>query len=195
MTPEWLLMLTPYPLSIHVQSMSHMGGGAMSRLSSPIPFERSLLSRQSMTAIKYPDPKKLMSQFHSMLTLPRATTSAYALKSKWEGEVGPVEDDEWGDALDACKLVSPKLSDRLTQTFIIHRAYLTPLRVSRYRWDCPATCQMCGQDTGTFFHLLWQCPKIQAFWEQVVKFLHDTMDTTSPITLQPKPCLLDTLCG
>lgn len=64
-----------------------------------------------MEALKCPDPKKLISQFYIMLTLPQATTSAYALKSRWEGEVGTLADDEWSDALDTCKLVSPKLSD------------------------------------------------------------------------------------
>lgn len=78
-----------------------------------------------LAAVKCPDPKKLISQFYTMLTLPQTTTSAYALKSRWEGEVGSMEDTEWSDALNTCKLVSPKLSDRLTQAFITHRAYLT----------------------------------------------------------------------
>lgn len=47
---------------------------------------------------------------------------------------------------------------------------------------------MCTHAVGTFFHLLWKCSKIQAFWIQVVRFLHNTMG--SPITCQPKPCLL-----
>lgn len=141
-----------------------------------------------LAAVKCPDPKKLISQFYSMLTLPQATSSAYALKTRWEGELGPLEDSEWSDALDTCKLVSPKLSDRLTQIFITHRAYLTPLRVSKYKSNQSTDCKMCSQAVGTYFHLLWQCPKIQAFWMQVVQFLHDKMG--SPITLQPKPCLL-----
>lgn len=143
-----------------------------------------------MAAIKFPDPKKLISQFYAMLTIPRATVLAYALKSRWEGEIGTLEDDEWSDALDTCKLVSPKISDRLTQIFITHKAYLTPLRVSRYKSSQSANCPMRTQAIGTTFHLLWQCPKIQQFWTQVVKFLHDTMG--SPIMLQPKQCLLGT---
>lgn len=141
-----------------------------------------------MEAIKCPDPKNLISQFYSMLLLPQATTSAYALKTRWEGEMGPVADKEWSEALDTCKLVSPKLSELLTQVFIIHRSYLTPLRISKYKRDQSSNCPMCNQATGTFYHLLWQCSKIQTFWTQVIWFLHDTMG--SPITLQPKPCLL-----
>lgn len=123
-----------------------------------------------------------------MLSLPQASTSAYALKNRWEGEVGSTEDEEWSEALDTCKLVSPKCSDRLTQIFTLHRSSLIPLRISRYKQGKSTNCPMCNQDTGTFYHLLWQCPKIQAFWTQVAQFLHDTMG--SPLTLHPKPCIL-----
>lgn len=153
--------------------------------------ECHMVGNPLMEAVKCPDPKKLISQFYSMLTIPQATSSAYALKTRWEGEVGTLADDEWSDALDACKLVSPRLSDRLTQLFMIHRAYLTPLRLSKYREGQSTMCIICNQATGTFFHLLWQCPQIQAYWVQVVRFLHDTMG--SPVTLQPKLCLLGIL--
>lgn len=47
---------------------------------------------------------------------------------------------------------------------------------------------MCIQASGTFYHLILDCPKVQDFWAQIVQFLHDTMG--SPITLNPKSCLL-----
>lgn len=94
------------------------------------PLDDLTLANNSLReAIKCPDPKKLISQLYMMLTLPQANTSAYSLQSRWEGEVGSMEDEEWSDALDTCKLVSPKLSDRQTQIFIMHRYYLTPLQI------------------------------------------------------------------
>lgn len=85
-------------------------------------------------------------------------------------------------------MVSPRLSDRLSQIYIIHRAYLTPIRVARYKQNYSTTCQMCGKETGTFFHLIWTCPKIQEYWKQIVTFLHDDMG--SPLNLDPKQCIL-----
>lgn len=108
--------------------------------------------------------------------------------SNLDREVGQIEDEEWTQALDTCKVVSPKLSDRLSQIFILHRAYLTPLRIARYKRDNPSTCHLCHIESGTFFHLIWACPRIQGFWKQVVDFLHDTMG--SPLTLDPKHCVL-----
>lgn len=134
------------------------------------------------------DPKKLISTFYNILLTPSASRSAYTLKTRWEEDIGVVEDEEWGEDLDNYKLVSPKLSDCLTQMYIVHRAYLTPLRVSRFKQDQTANCGMCKQVTGTFYHLLWDCPRVQGFWTQIVQFLHDTMG--SPITLNPKSCLL-----
>lgn len=39
-----------------------------------------------------------------------------------------LHDVEWEDVLESCKLVSPKLTNCLTQLYILHRSYLTPLR-------------------------------------------------------------------
>lgn len=99
-----------------------------------------------------------------------------------------MEDGEWSDALDTCKIVSPKLSDCLTQLYILHRFYLTPLRLARYKSNHSTTCPMCSHYAGSFYHLLWTYLAIQGFWTQVVQFLHNTMG--SPLTLHPKLCLM-----
>lgn len=123
-----------------------------------------------------------------MLSTPVSTKLAYGLKPWWERAVGPLEDEEWKEALEFCKAVSPKLSDRLTQIYIIHQVYLMPLRVARYKSTQSTLCPMCGKEVDTFFHLLWSCPKIQGLWTQIVTFLHDTMGST--LALDPKQCLL-----
>lgn len=89
---------------------------------------------------------------------------------------------KWSEALDTCKAVSPKLSDILTQIYILHRSYLTPLRFSQFKRDHPQLLP------DVFHHLIWSCSVIQGFWKQIVDFLHDTMGP--PLTLHPKPCLL-----
>lgn len=138
--------------------------------------------------IKDTDPKKLISCFYNMLTIPIATKITYGLKSRWERDLGNLENEEWEEALDTCKEVSPKLSDRLTQLNIIHRTYLTPHRIARYKHNCPTVCPMCKSTESSFYHLLWSCPQIQGLWKQIVTFLHDNMG--SPVTLDPKQCLL-----
>lgn len=102
--------------------------------------------------------------------------------------MGDLEDDDWGEVLETPRLVSPKMSDRLTQTYNTHIAYLTLQRLAKF---CPSHSSMCPRCliyVGTFDHLLWQCPRIQGYWSQVVQFLHDQMG--SPVSLDPKQCLL-----
>lgn len=123
-----------------------------------------------------------------MLFTQSATVLAYNLKLRWERDVGLLEDEDWDEALETCKLVSPKLSDRLSQIYILHRTYLTPLRIARFKPEVSTACPMCTQVSGTFFHLLWQCPMLQRLWKQIVDFLHDEMG--SPVSLDPKRCLL-----
>lgn len=100
-------------------------------------------------------------------------------------------DEDWEEALANCKAVSPKLSDRLSHLYMLHRSYLTPHRISKYRHDHNPNCPNCGHCTASFFHLIWACPSIQGFWTQVVKFLHDRMG--SPISLCPRQGLLGLL--
>lgn len=61
------------------------------------------------------ESQKLISTFFSCLMRPTAVTLAYQLKDRWVRDVGEIEDDEWEEVLDACKKVSHKISDRLTQ--------------------------------------------------------------------------------
>lgn len=63
------------------------------------------------------DSKKLTPIGHSSLIIPAASDLTCWLKSGWVADVGELEDDEWTDALAASKLVSPKLSDRLTHLY------------------------------------------------------------------------------
>lgn len=105
--------------------------------------------------------------------------------------MGELEDEEWEVVLASCKLLSPKLSDRLTQLYILHRSYMTPIRLSRCKQHQDTSCPRCGESSGSFYHLLWSCPIIQGYWTQVVWFFDDRMG--SPLTLCPKQCLLGLL--
>lgn len=72
------------------------------------------------------DPKKLISLLYNHLLLPKATAHAYQLKTKWETDLGEIEDEQWGEILEISKKVSPKLSHQLTHLYIFHMSYITP---------------------------------------------------------------------
>ena len=76
------------------------------------------IKKLSWAIAKGRDPSKLISAFYNMLSTPIATKIAFAIKPRWEREVGILDDEEWEEALETCKTVSPRLSDRLTQIYI-----------------------------------------------------------------------------
>lgn len=49
--------------------------------------------------------------------LPSATAQPYQLKSKWKTDLGDMADEDWDEVLASCKMVSPKLLDRLMHLY------------------------------------------------------------------------------
>lgn len=96
-------------------------------------------------------------------------------------DAGELVDEDWSEVLKVGKLVSPKMSDRLAQIYILHRSYLTPERLAKFWPSRSPMCPKCLTSAGTFGHFIWHCPRVRRFWEQVVQFLHDQMD--SPVTM------------
>lgn len=137
------------------------------------------------------DPKKLISNLYNHLLIPSATTHTQHLRAKWETDTGEIDDEQWEEILSTSTKVSPKLSDCLTHLYILHRSYLTPARILKYKPDTDPACPHCGAAPSTFYHFIWSCLPIQHYWSQIVKFLHDCMG--SPLTLCPRQCLLGLL--
>lgn len=156
-------------------------GGPIPALEIPLPVD----------IVMGKDSKKLISQIYIYLIRPTADAITHQLKTRWESDLGALTDEEWEEALANCKIVSPKLSDRLSHLYMLHRSYLTPHRISKYKHEHNPNCPNCGHNTATFFHLLWACPSIQGYWTQLVKFLHDRMG--SPLSLCPRQCVLGLL--
>lgn len=51
-----------------------------------------------------------------------------------------------------------------------------------------AECHKCKGSEGTFFHMIWDCPKIRPLWCQVTEFISDHFDL--PNICSPIRCLL-----
>lgn len=137
-----------------------------------------------------PDLTKLISNLYYTIRLYRVHKVSQTAKIAWEQDIGPIDNSDWDEILEGVKTASPKLSDRLTQLYIVHRAYLTPLKLAKFHPTRSNLCPMCLLTPRTFYHLLWSCPHIQT-WVQVIQFLHDHMGT--PVGMDPKLCLLGLL--
>lgn len=135
--------------------------------------------------------KGIISLLYNCFLRYRSEAVVLRSRTKWETLVGAISDEDWEDALEAPTRVSLRYPERATQVYITHLAYLSTAQVAKY---CPGrqdVCPKCNQASGTFYHLMWQCPLLQGFWAQVVRFLHDIMG--SPIPLTPQCCVLGIL--
>lgn len=51
-------------------------------------------------------------------------------------------------------------------------------------------CNLCNlNQVGTFLHVMWECPLVQSFWQQIVKHLSNTFGLE--IDLTPRSMLLN----
>lgn len=137
------------------------------------------------------NPEKLISTLYTTLRNRETARIIDTARFKWEADLGQIDINDWEVILENVRKTSPKLSERLTQLYIIHRSYLTPARIAKFSPNQNLNCPRCLSTPCSFFHLIWSCPVIQDYWSQIVKFLHDHMG--SPIQLDPKLCLLGLL--
>lgn len=48
----------------------------------------------------------------------------------------------------------------------IHRLYFTPMKLFQMRLRPSPRCQLCSLGaTGTFVHMVWDCPAVRDFWD------------------------------
>lgn len=79
-------------------------------------------SPPAMGIIMGEDPSKLISNLYFAFRHQRSITIAQKAKAVWEQNTGPIKEADWDEILEGTKAVSPKLSDRLTKLYIIHKA-------------------------------------------------------------------------
>jgi len=61
--------------------------------------------------------------------------------------------------------------------------YITPVKFHHMSANIPDVCTKCLDEKGTLFHCLWECPKIQRFWKDVIKCLSEMFNTKVPLNV------------
>ena len=111
------------------------------------------------------------------------------LRRKWEDDVQELEDEEWLEALMAPKEIAIRAGFRLIQLKILHRVYYAPTTLMYMGKTSTNLCRReCGQ-VGTFFHVIWSCPRIQEYWEAVIQCLNEVVKYEEPKSV--KLCILN----
>lgn len=70
---------------------------------------------------------------------------------------------------------------RLLQYKWLMRVYVTPVKLNQYNPNIPDTCTKCGEEKGTFFHCIWECREIKAFWVAITQTVKDIISKNLPL--------------
>lgn len=63
----------------------------------------------------------------------------------------------------------------------IHRTYFTPCILHKMKALPSPNCTLCNQNAlGTFFHMVWECPRVAEFWKRVAEMLSNILSKTIP---------------
>ena len=118
--------------------------------------------------------------------------SLTTLRAKWDTDLtAPLTDREWELALMSPTNVPRNARLKLIQFYTLHRAYLTPGKINKYFTRTDAACPRCGQSDAELVHVLWSCPTIQLYWDQVLSRLSSCTGREIPRT--DTCCLLLTM--
>lgn len=110
------------------------------------------------------------------------------LKSKWEGDLGPIEPGIWEEILQAIPKVSVSEQHRLSQIYLIHRVYRTPLFLHKIGLRDSPMCNRCCVHPASLLHMMWNCPKLVRYWSDVLSLINMTFSVN--IDMDPMTCIL-----
>lgn len=97
-----------------------------------------------------------------------------------------LSESQWNAALKNSTTISKCVRYKMIQLKIIHRAYMTPKTMSKIDSVSNLCWHGCGS-VGTLMHMLWYCPAVKQFWQDIVDVLNSIFN--NGIMLCPIVCL------
>lgn len=132
--------------------------------------------------------KGLISVLYRCLFAKQSSKYPLDLKAKWEGDLGPIEPGLWEELLQAIPKVSVSEQHRLSQLYLIHRVYRTPLFLHKIGVRDSPMCNRCNIHPASLMHMFWHCPKLVRYWKEVTSLIN--MVYSVNIALEPLCCVL-----
>lgn len=111
------------------------------------------------------------------------------LRIIWQRDLGiDMEQDVWENIVNNMGWPVRDIKSKFIHYKIIHRYKWTPVRLKRLGLIQSDECWKCKGSMGTFLHLMWECPLVSPFWDQVIKTIEEWLEQSLPNS--PRFCLL-----
>ena len=92
----------------------------------------------------------------------------------WQGDLGmDIDGDKWTKIWAQTKKISVCNQFILLQFKIVHRLQISPNKRHKINYQLSPACLKCKISVGTYIHCIWSCPKIQAYWIDVLQDLEN----------------------
>lgn len=102
-------------------------------------------------------------------------------RHRWETWLGPMEDEDWRDALMSPQLISISARLLLVKLYYLHYAYLTPTLLHRAALLATPAYPRCRSELADFFHMVWACTHLTLYWETLVSELSNLLGWEVPL--------------
>lgn len=109
-------------------------------------------------------------------------------QSRWEGDIGPIESGIWEEILTMVPKISLSEQHRLSQIYLLHRVYRTPLFLHKIGLRESPLCNRCNIHPAGLLHMLWNCPKLVRYWKGVLERINAVFSVSVDDT--PLTCIL-----
>uniref|UniRef100_A0A3Q3BY06 Reverse transcriptase zinc-binding domain-containing protein n=1 Tax=Haplochromis burtoni TaxID=8153 RepID=A0A3Q3BY06_HAPBU len=103
------------------------------------------------------------------------------LSSKDSAIQEDIDENDWNQACLKAQKQTINTCFKLLQYKWLMRTYITPVKLHHMSNDIPDICTKCLVEKGTLLHCLWECPKIQDFWKDVIKYLSEVFKVKIPL--------------
>lgn len=146
--------------------------------------QHTLLEKMVMDNLR----KGIISELYELIVSFSPENSKYKLNARKENLQLDISKTDWETTCAGAHTASINTRLKLIQYKWFMRTYVTPVDLNRFDRNIPDICTKCTEDRGTLFHYIWQCRKINMFWEEVRVIIEKII--MKPILLDPKLFLL-----
>ena len=91
-------------------------------------------------------------------------------KTKWETILG-ITVEKWKSSFALLKSITSDTKFIWFQIRILHHSLTTNRSVSKFKTEQNDACEFCKSHSETIHHLLWKCPKVNSFWQELVELI------------------------
>lgn len=136
------------------------------------------------------DHVKMFSRDYSPL-LSSSTPRVERVAAQWRLDIPSLGEETWLEVLDTMVTSMISARDKLLQFNYLHRIYYTPEGLHKMGRRESPECPRCNAEVGSFFHMVWQCPRVVSYWRTILTYMEERLELPNIYSLAR--CLLGDL--